>query len=193
MRVPRTAILLLSLGALSSLAILAAPPAPAPASCDVRLSITARTPRISSEDWLEVTGILENEGSTRVVLVEPGDGSEAGWRTPVLQWRARRIQQGRAAEVTLEPGARCGLMNGPAAEEEVFVLAPGHSRDLRMPLVAPRLGAPGLYEVELTYVNDPRMDFRGTSPDDPAVKPYRNSTACTVTSNTLRIEVVGAE
>jgi hypothetical protein len=183
-----TLFLLLSCGAFAQAAIPAGSPASAPPPCDVRLTIAAKASRISAEEWAEVTGTLENTGSRRVVLVEPGDGSEVGWRTPVIRWTTRRIAQGRAAEVTLKPEPRCGLMNGPYAKAEVFTLAPGHSRRLRM-LTPPRLGPPGVYEIALTYTNDPKMPFRGTDPGDPAVRPYRQSTACTVTSNALRIEV----
>jgi len=172
-------------------ALLAASPPVAPPSCSVRLSIAAKRLRISADDWLETTATLENVGSTEVVLVEPGDGSEDGWRTPVIRWSARRIEPGQAtAATTLEPEGRCGLMNGPNPAVEVFVLAPGRSRRLRMPLVAPRLGPPGVYEVTLTYDNEPRMAFHGTSPNDPAVRRYRESTACLVTSNTLRVKVI---
>jgi hypothetical protein len=137
-----TLFLLLSCGALAQPAIPAGSPAPAPPVCDVRLSIAAKASRISAEEWVEATGTLENTGSCRrVVLVEPGDGSEVGWRTPVIRWTVRRIAQGRAADVTLEPDPRCGLMNGPYAEAEVFTLAPGHSRRLRIPLIPPRLGS----------------------------------------------------
>jgi hypothetical protein len=182
--------LLLSFGALAPAVILAEPPAlPAPPPCGVRLSIAIKTPPMPEDPWVEVTGTLKNEGSKAVVLVEPGDGSESGWRTPVLSWRARRIEPGRVTEVPVEPGARCGLMNGPDPEKEVFKLAPGASRRLSgWALVAPPL-APGLYEVELTYTNDPRIGFRGAIPDDPARSPYGKSMACTAVSNPLRIEV----
>jgi len=191
MRLLRTGALLLSFGLfLAPSALLTASP-PVVFPCGVRLSISAKALRISADDWLETTATLENVGTTEVVLVEPGDGSEAGWRTPVIRWSVRRIATGRAtAATTLEPEGRCGLMNGPNPAAEVFVLAPGRSRRLRMPLVAPRLGPPGLYEVTLTYDNEPRIAFRGTSPDDRAVRHYRKSTACLVTSNALRAEVI---
>jgi hypothetical protein len=191
MRAHRIAVLLLSLGALIASAIVARPLAPASAGCDVRLTIAAKDLQIPPGGWLEASATVENESSTDIVLVEPGDGSESGWRTPVIEWRAHRIEQGRATKAVLEGLGRCGLMNGPDPEREVFVLAPGGSRRFQWPFVMPYLKRPGTYEIALTYTNDPRMPFRGMSPDDPTVKPYRNSTACTVTSNTLRIEVLG--
>lgn len=187
----RIAALLLCFGALAPAVVPAEPPAlPAPPPCGVRLSIVVKPSPMSEDGWVEVTGTLKNEDSKPVVLVEPGDGSESGWRTPVLSWRARRIEPGRVTEVPLEPGARCGLMNGPDPEKEVFKLAPGASRRLSgWALVVPRLEPMGLYEVELTYTNDPRIGFRGTIPDDPAMSPYAKSMACTAVSNALRIEV----
>jgi hypothetical protein len=191
MRLLRITSLLLSFSLFLAPSALPAASPPVVSPCGVRLSISAKALRISAGDWLEATATLENVGATKVVLVEPGDGSEAGWRTPVIRWSARRIGPGRATvATTLEPEGRCGLMNGPNPAAEVFVLAPGRSRRLRMPLVAPRLGPPGVYEVTLTYDNEPRMEFRGTSPADPAVRRYRESMACLVASNALRVEVV---
>jgi hypothetical protein len=189
MHVSRIATLLLSFGVLAHSGTPAEPSTSVHPACDVRLSIAIKPSQTSSDGWVEVTGTLKNEGSKAVVLVEPGDGSESGWRTPVLKWQARRIEQGRVTDVTLEPEARCGLMNGPDPKNEIFVLAPGQSHRLQWPFVMPRLKPPGLYEVAVTYTNDPRLGFRGTSPDDPAMTPYGNSTACTVTSQTLRVEV----
>lgn len=187
----RTAALLLSLGALAPAVARAEPPAlPMPPACGVRLSIALKSSPPSEDGWLEVTGTLENEGTKPVVLVEPGDGSESGWRTPVLSWHARRIEPGRVRDIPLDPGPRCGLMNGPDPQREIFRLAPGASRRLSgWPLVVPPLGPPGLYEVELIYRNDPRIGFRGEILGDPARSPYAGSMACTAVSNPLRIEV----
>ena len=188
MRPLRIAALLLFFG-LPPLA--ATPPTVPLPACALRLSIEAKALRIPADDWLEVTATLENVGSTEVVLVEPGDGSESGWRTPVLRWSARRIERGARA-VTLQPEPRCGLMNGPQPRSEVFALAPGSSRRLEMPVFPPRLGPPGLYEVTLTYENDPAMAFHGTASDDPALRPYKKSTACRITSAPLRVEITVA-
>lgn len=186
MRASRFAGLLLVFGALVRSVVPAGLPTPAPPFCGVTLTIAVKPSQIP-DGWVEVTGVLKNEGSKPVTLVEPGDGSESGWRTPVLQWRARRIGNGQK-EVILDPGPRCGLMNGPDPKREVFVLAPGASRRVRMALVIPRLEPPGPYEVRLLYINDPRIGFRGETLTDPAMSPYARSMACTAASNTLRIE-----
>lgn len=187
MRASRLAVPLLCLGALVPSTTSAGLPVPSPPSCGVRLTIAVKPSQLP-DGWVEVSGVLENEGSQRVVLVEPGDGSEVGWRTPVLQWRARRIGKAQTKEVVLDPGPRCGLMNGPDPKNEVFVLAPGASRRVRMALVIPRLEPPGPYEVRLLYINDPRIGFRGETLTDPAMSPYAKSMACTAASNPLRIE-----
>jgi len=162
-----------------------------PPPCGVQLTIAAKPPRVSEDRWVEVTGELRNAGSRRIVLVEPGDGSESGWRTPVLKWRARRIEGGRATEVPVRPPDRCGLMNAPDPRREVFTLEPGATHRLAgMAIVVPPL-PPGTYDVELTYLNDPRIGFRGEILDDPSESPYHASMACGATSNTLRIEVQG--
>lgn len=161
-------------------------PLPPPPPCGVTLTLAVKPSQLP-DGWVEVTGVLENEGPKPVTLVEPGDGSESGWRTPALQWRARRIGKGQK-EVVLDPGPRCGLMNGPDPKREVFVLASGASRRVRTALVIPRLEPPGPYEVRLLYINDPRIGFRGETLTDPAMSPYAGSMACTAASNTLRIE-----
>ncbi|HKV10537.1 MAG TPA: hypothetical protein VJ725_20520 [Thermoanaerobaculia bacterium] len=187
----RTAALLLSFGALIPAVAPAEPPAfPAPPACGVRLSIALKPSPLPADGWLEVTGTLKNEGAKPVVLVEPGDGSESGWRTPVLSWHARRIGSGPVRDILLDPGPRCGLMNGPDPQREVFRLAPGASRRLSgSPLLIPPPGPPGLYEIVLLYTNDPRIGFHGEILGDPARSPYAGSIACTAVSNPLRIEV----
>jgi hypothetical protein len=67
----------------------------------------------------ELTVTIVNRGDQEVMLVEPGDGSDCGWQTPLIEWSRRRWFR----------GPRCGNTNG-LKPEEVFVLKPGESRQL---------------------------------------------------------------
>src|SRR5687768_12196104 len=41
------------------------------------------------------TATLDNQSERTITLVEPGDGSEAGMRTPLLRWAPPQTQPGR--------------------------------------------------------------------------------------------------
>lgn len=97
---------------------------------------------------------LVNDGPRPVKLVVPGDGSEAGWRTPVLTWTTTR----NGKPVKEREGGRCGMMN-PIDASEVFTLAPGERKTISEWVGRPNVD-PGTYEVELHYKNDPNIATR---------------------------------
>jgi hypothetical protein len=67
---------------------------------------------------------LINRGAGEVVLVEPGDGSDCGWRTPAIEWsspqrwpagRCRNVNALKVQEVfTLRRGRRVSSIPGSA-------------------------------------------------------------------------------
>src|SRR5262245_43765851 len=73
--------------------------------------------KIGEAPDLSVTVV--NHGGQEVILVEPGDGSDWGWRTPVIEWSSS----------TWFRGPRCGNVNA-LKPEDVFTLKPGESRRL---------------------------------------------------------------
>lgn len=124
---------------------------------------------------------LSNKGKKSVTLVEAGDGSEAGWRTRMLEWIATTPAGKPAQPVQL---ARCGLTN-PIDEREVFTLAPGQSKTMIDWLDQPRV-VKGHYDARLVYKNDPHHGSTGKGGMSPAAAAkIAASTPCKVTSNTI--------
>jgi hypothetical protein len=127
------------------------------------------------------TATLINRGTKELLLVEPGDGSDCGWRTPIIEWsRIRR-----------DPGGRCGNIN-PLELNEVFTLQPGSSRALNGWIGRPYLSGPGRYRVSLRYTNEPEKEMGGMplgEHDASAIRAIRRSLAVTVVSNAVEIVV----
>src|SRR5919201_6135680 len=69
------------------------------------------------------TATLLNKGKETVTLVTPGDGSDCGWRTPLVGWSVVKVSADnpRAGKhpdkVPLHRGARCGNVNALKADE----------------------------------------------------------------------------
>jgi hypothetical protein len=136
--------------------------------------------KVGDEPLLVAT--LVNHGGSEVVLVEPGDGSEIGWRTPEIEWHG--------GEAPKREG-RCGNMNG-FKRDEIFVLKPGESRQLCGWVGVPQLTGPGKYRVALRYVNQPDHEWGGMATsrhDEDALREVRRSNAVTAISNTVEIVV----
>jgi hypothetical protein len=126
------------------------------------------------------TATLVNGGNNEVILVEPGDGSDCGWRTPVVEWSRRR-----------KDVMRCGNVN-PLKSDEVFTLQPGKSHELNGWVGEPYLSGPGRYRVALRYRNEPEHHQSGVTldKDDPkALEGIRRSTPVSVVSNTVEIVI----
>jgi hypothetical protein len=122
---------------------------------------------------------LKNNGRSAVRLVLPGDGSEVGWRTPVLAWAAT---SGGKPVAPVNRG-RCGNMNR-IERSEIFTLAPGASREIPEWVPSPEFPS-GTYDLRLTYRNDPGLLVRkGAAPED--VKRLLASTsACQITTDPI--------
>jgi hypothetical protein len=145
---------------------------------------------LSSDDsvtriHLQVT--LRNASDVALTLVEPGDGSERGWRTPIVGWQV--VLVGGAYEPP-ELGY-CGNIN-PLTRDEVFTLEPGAKRVLGAWVPSVLASSAGIYRLRLTYKNDPTLDLSGISKHDRrAMKAVRASTPCVATSDEIQVEVIG--
>ncbi len=147
--------------------------------CGLRATLAAERHR-NDPTIILYTLTLKNEGTAVRTLVEPGDSSEAGWRTPMLAWSGTR--DGKPASQL--PSGRCGNMN-PIDAGEIFTLEPGASRMVSMWISGPSY-APGRYEVRLRYTNDPG----NTAAAGPEVASLlARTSACDVTSDPLTIQV----
>lgn len=151
---------------------------PRGSTCGLRSTLRS----LGHKDGVEEYSLtLTNTGSQAVQLVVPGDGSQVGWRTPVLTWAAK--SEGKPI-AELAP-ARCGMMNAIEASE-IFTLAPGKSRTLVDWLGSPSYPA-GTYDLEIRYRNAPSL-AENRAPVAPEVAAKLASTsACDVTSNPLRV------
>jgi hypothetical protein len=129
------------------------------------------------DDGLEFTAHLVNNGWRTETVVLPGDGSESGWRTPIVQWTPALMV------------CRCGNING-LKPDEVIDLAPGDRVKLEG-IAYPGL-KPGLNRVRLELIHQPGMRFRGIALDDhdpEAMKKVRQSSPFRVTSNVVEVRV----
>ncbi len=131
---------------------------------------------------------LINRGTLPVLIVQPGDGSRVGWRTPHLRWEVRDAATNELVE---EPGGgRCGNMNTIALEKMV-TLAPGERCELHDWFGPPHLPAGGTYRITLRYDNDPAAELRGLSGPHPpdALRLLRRSTPISVVSTPVKVTV----
>ncbi|MBX3207673.1 MAG: hypothetical protein KF764_21670 [Labilithrix sp.] len=155
-------------------------PAPVtpPAPCGLKAIVHDGGARAGAQRF---TLTLKNDGTKTLRLVVPGDGSEVGWRTPVVTWSAT-VHGAPAAPLE---GGRCGMMNRIEANE-IITLAPGASRSVKDWVPSPPF-ATGTYDLKLTYRNDPGLESRKGGGESEAVKRLlAGSSSCEVTSNTVR-------
>jgi len=151
--------------------------APRGSTCGLRSTLGS----LGQKDGVEQYSLtLTNTSEQPVQLVLPGDGSQVGWRTPILTWTAK---SGGKPIAELAP-ARCGMMNAIEASE-IFTLAPGASRTLVEWLGWPRY-APGTYDLEVRYRNDPSLGAHKASAAPDVAAKLASSGACDVTSNAIR-------
>jgi len=127
-----------------------------------------------------------NGGPHPVTLVEPGDGSLAGWRTPIIAWRVTTAD-GRL--VPREQHSRCGNMND-ITEAEIFTLKPGARHVLAEWLRDPEATSGQI--VRLAYDNDPRRETRAggffsSSTPEPVMAKIRKSTPCKLLSGPVTV------
>jgi hypothetical protein len=145
---------------------------------------------------VKVTATVTNQGKEAATLVQPGDGSEVGWRTPVIGWSAVKVASADAKanhpdKPELDHGRRCGNINA-LKNDEVFTLEPGKKKDLAEWVGQPSLPEPGTYKVVFYYANEPGQKWKGVplgEHDAGAMARVQNSTPCRLKSNEVTITV----
>ena len=160
----------------------------APHTNELSLLLSAETTalRVGQEPTIRIH--VTNNSDETVTLVHPGDGSESGWRTPVVQWSI--LEAGDSAQHPAGPDFKlkvrgCGNVNA-LESDEVFRLGPGETKELKEWL--PPFVKPGSYRVKFLYANRPSMEWKGLAlgvHHPGAMWRIRHSTECTLTSNEL--------
>ena len=162
---------------------------------EIDIELTTLTPIVKADETPHLSVSLENHGWRSVTLVQPGDGSLDGWRTPVISWTGFNPDF---------PSGRCGNINA-LKKDEIFTIAPGEKVQLNSGWIqASFLGQfpkqigtfllqPGTYEVGFNYSNVPKLKWAGIPLGRHnwfAMRRLRNSTPFEGTSNTVKIVVV---
>jgi hypothetical protein len=145
---------------------------------------------------VKVTATVVNQGKEAVTLVQPGDGSDVGWRTPVVGWSAVKVASADAKanhpdKPALDQSPRCGNINA-LKKDEIFTLEPGRKKDLAEWVGQPALPAPGTYKVVFYYANEPGRKWEGVplgEHDAGAMARVQKSTSCRLKSNEVTITV----
>ena len=158
----------------------------------INIELTTTTPVVKMDQTPQLSVSLVNCGKRSVTLVQPGDGSSVGWRTPIISW------SGINTDDLLT--YRCGNINA-LNKDEVFTIASGEKIQLNSGWVQPQfplqpgtfLLQPGTYEVSFNYSNVPKLEWSGIplgKHDRFAMGRIRNSTPFEGISNTVTIVVV---
>ncbi|MCC6727413.1 MAG: hypothetical protein IT258_23115 [Saprospiraceae bacterium] len=175
---------------------------------DVRLEIRTKETILKKGTPPNIEVYLMNKGDKLVNLVQPGDGSESGWRTPMVKWSTRIVElksvpQERYADsqthlvsfpLWFGAGARCGNVEGLKRDQIISIL-PRQEVNLKVfwNWRAPELrGMEGKYGVKFFYENKPDIVWKGAGYNDPdALEIVRTKTAAVqLESNELIFEVV---
>ena len=156
--------------------------------------------RISSEqkefrmgEYPKIRAVITNRSEQEVTLVQPGDGSDCSWRTPVIGWSA--LPADSEKEHPKAPAkrsvARCGNIN-PLTAKEIIRLKPGESATLSPWLGYHNIASPGEYRLRFYYANRPGMKWQGLplgKHDPDAMKAVDGSTKCELVSNEIVVTV----
>jgi hypothetical protein len=145
----------------------------------IAVELKTTTPVVKKDQSPRLTVEIVNRSGREITFVKPGDGSDCGWRTPVVLWAVEGVKPGRVA--------RCGYVN-PLTPDEVFTLKPGQRTSLGGWVGMPQLPGPGTYTVRFRYENKPDLKWRGKH-DEGTMARVRASTPAAAESNPVRIEV----
>lgn len=164
---------------------------------DLTLRLTANTTDLFSGEQLRLTTRIENHGAESVMLCLPGEGSECGWRTPVVGWSDIGPNDWATPHPSKPPlscGRDCGNIGG-LMPEQFCTLKPGESREILVwnPRIAYLPGhPPGTYRLRFYYLNDPGMPWQGTYYNEPRLSEMLGATAkCSLVSNELIVRIEG--
>ena len=132
-----------------------------------------------------MTVTLVNHERVPVVVVKPGDGSDCGWRTPVITWH---VDGKRASGIGF-----CANIN-PLNANEIVELKAGGRLVLEEWLGVPPLEnfKPGIHQLYLEYDHRPDMKWGvlpSRKPESKAMERIRKSQPLKAVSNVVEIRV----
>ncbi len=169
---------------------------------DVRLEIRAKEQLIKKGTYPNVEVFLINNGDKLVNLVQPGDGSLSGKRTPMIMWSWRIIDMPLYMDEfypyyqkhpekfpeKFEYFSGCGTVNG-LKRAEILTLRPKEEIKLSEWIGRPQVGhLVGKFGIKFFYENKPDIKCGG---DPEALEIVRTKTAAVqLESNELIFEVV---
>jgi hypothetical protein len=191
--------------------------APAPQVPDARLELRLRAvpPKVRRGQPVRWEVTVVNRGRKAATLVQPGDGSDCGWRTPIVEWlidgkvggeiefRSGEVEVKKGAKPAPKPAlkpacltgrgrriARCGNIN-PLKAQEVFDLPPGKEVTFNSWVGSPTLPA-GAHKVAVRYFHLPALEWRGSplgKHDEKAMGRIKGSLPVALESNAVEIVV----
>ena len=171
---------------------LASPPVATPTpECELHIEAPAQIKQ-NSHEQLKVR--INNVGAVPVTLVLPGDGSEVGWRTPLIEWSLTRLDpaDSKAAPPLGIGLRRCGNINR-LDPREVFTIKPGENQEISQSVRLPYRMPPGKYSVVFHYSNVPNIEWRGVplgKHEPAAMRQVKRSTPISLVSNEVIVEII---
>lgn len=163
------------------------------ATGELALMIAPAEATLKRGEQLQVEATITNSSNSPVTLVLPGDGSQVGWRTPVVTWMFVREEAALPDRwASLDANPICGNINA-FKRTEVFALEPAAKRSLNE-WISPVVDLPaGRYRFRMQYSNEPTRKTGGLprGPHEAGAEDLiRRSTACTLISNDVSVTVV---
>ena len=152
------------------------------------------TINIDSIQHLKIKAIISNNGTESINLVKPGDGSQNGWRTPIIKWSVVKsdTEQPQSTETNFleNNNERCGNVNGLTADDLVE-LPHGESVEFKYWLGTPAIpNASGQYKIRMLYANEPKLKWKGLGMNDKEVmRKVKRTNSLELISNEILIEV----
>jgi hypothetical protein len=164
------------------------------ASGDLTLRVSTENTALRVAEWPVIDVTITNNGTETVNLVHPGDGSDAGWRTPIVAWSVIEVSSSAThpTKPSETPAERmCGNIN-PLESHEVFALLPGETKKLSTWGALAPFNEPGAYKVVFLYANRPSLEWKGIplgEHNKVTMWLVRLSTSVTLSSNELLFTV----
>jgi hypothetical protein len=163
-------------------------------TCSVEIFLAAADHKVLAQqgrlvDPKPLRVMIRNVGREAITLVQPGDGSESGLRTPTVSWSVRSA---RGSAVSQQFGRRYDNQINPLQPNEVFTLGPNMEHSLSNYIPPIVVDGPGKYVISLHYVNIPHLTWTGSSMgahDTATMALVTKSSPCDAVSGPMEIEV----